>query len=45
MLVPTHNLPQTPPDTIANYRASESARGYEPDTAQTGILDRTCAKQ
>jgi hypothetical protein len=39
MLVPTHNLPQTAPDTIADYRASEPTRGNEADATQAGILD------
>jgi len=44
MLVPTHNFPQTPPDTAANHRTSKSAGGYEADTAQAGILHRNCTK-
>ena len=44
MLVPSHNFPQTAPDTIANHRASERTRGYEADTAQAGILNCHCAE-
>jgi hypothetical protein len=39
MLVPAHNLTQTAPDTIANYRASNATRSDEADATQTGILD------
>jgi hypothetical protein len=42
MLVLAHNLTQTAPDTIANYRASQATRGNEADTTQSGILDYRC---
>jgi hypothetical protein len=45
MLVPSHNLTQTAPDTIANYRASEATRGDEADATKSGILYRRCAQR
>lgn len=45
MLVLAHNLPQTTPDTIANYRASEATRGNEADATKPGILDCRCAER
>ena len=44
MLVPAHNLPQTPPDTIASYRVSEATRGNKADARQAGIIDTRRAK-
>ena len=44
MLVLTHNLTQTAPDTITNYRASHATRRYKADTTQSGILDYRCAE-
>jgi hypothetical protein len=45
MLVSTHNLPQTAPGTIADYRASEPTRGNETDSTEPGIIDRNCAER
>jgi hypothetical protein len=39
MVVPSHNLTQTAPDTIANHRASEATRSNEADTTQAGFID------
>jgi hypothetical protein len=39
MLALADNLTQTPPDTIAIYRASETTRGDEPDARRPRILD------
>jgi len=39
MLVLAHNLPQTAPYTIANYRAAEETRGNKTNTTQARILD------
>jgi hypothetical protein len=39
MLVPSHNLMQTAPDTIANYRASEATRSNEAGPTQAGFID------
>lgn len=44
MLVLAHNLTQTAPDTIANYRASQTTRRNEADTTQPAILDYRCAE-
>jgi hypothetical protein len=44
MLMLSHDLSQTTPDTIADYRAAEAARGNEPDTTQAGVLDCRCAE-
>jgi hypothetical protein len=44
MLMPAYNLPQTAPDTIANYRAADAARRNEAHAAQAGILDGNCAQ-
>jgi hypothetical protein len=44
MLVPANNLPQTPPDTIASYCASEATRGNKANARQTGIIDTRRAK-
>ena len=44
MLVPSHNLPQTPPDTIASNRVSEATGGNKADARQAGILDNRRAK-
>ena len=44
MLVPSHNLPQTAPDTIASHRASEATGGNKADARQAGILDNRRAK-
>ncbi len=45
MLVPAHNLSQTAPDPIANYRASNATRGNEADAAKAGIIDHCGAKR
>ncbi len=39
MLMFADNLPQTAPDAIANYRASEAARGDETGATLAGIID------
>ena len=44
MLMLAHNLTQTAPDTIANYRVSQATRGNEADTTPPGILDCRCAE-
>ncbi len=44
MLMMAHNLTQTAPNTIANYRASQATRGNEAYTTQPGILDDCCAE-
>jgi hypothetical protein len=44
MLVLAHDFPQTTPDTIANYRASEATRSNEADATRAGILDCRRAK-
>ena len=44
MLMLAHNLTQTAPNTIANYRASQATRGNEAYTTQPGILDDCCAE-
>ena len=44
MLVPSHNLPQTAPDTIASHRVSQATRGNKADARQAGILDNRRAK-
>jgi hypothetical protein len=44
MLVPSHNLPQTPPDTIASHRVSEATGGNKADARQAGIFDKRRAK-
>ena len=45
MLVLAHDLPQTTPDTIANYRVSKATRSNEADATKAGILDCRCAKR
>lgn len=42
--MPSHKLPQTAPDTIADHRASERTRGDKPGTAETRILNLHCSK-
>ncbi len=44
MLVPAHNLPQTAPDTIANYRASNAARSNQANATRAGIIDHCGAE-
>jgi hypothetical protein len=44
MLVPSHNLPQTAPDTIASHRASEATGGNKTNARQAGIFDNRRAK-
>ena len=44
MLMPSHNLPETAPDTIASHRASEPTGGNKSDTRQPGIFDSRRAK-
>jgi hypothetical protein len=45
MLMLSHDLPQTAPDTIANHRASEATRSNETDATKSGILDCRCAER
>ncbi len=45
MLMPTHNLPQTSPDTIADYRAAKATGGDEANATQAGIFDCNCAER
>jgi hypothetical protein len=45
MLMPTHNLPQTSPDTIANYRAAKPTGGNEANPTQAAIFDCNCAER
>ena len=45
MLMLAHDLTQTAPDTIANYRASQATRGNEADTTQPRILDYHCTER
>jgi hypothetical protein len=44
MLVPSHNLPQTAPDTIASHRASQATGRNKADARQAGIFDDRRAK-
>jgi len=44
MLVPPHDLPQTPPHAIASYCASDATRRNKADARQAGILDTRHAK-
>jgi hypothetical protein len=44
MLVPSHNLPQPAPDTIARHRASKTPGGNKSDATQARIFDNRCAK-
>ena len=39
MLMLAHNLPQTAPDTIANYRFTNATRSNEANARRAGILD------
>jgi hypothetical protein len=45
MLVPSHNLPQTAPDTITSHRASEATGGDETETTRARILDHRRAER
>jgi hypothetical protein len=45
MLVLAHNFPQTPPNTIANDRASETARSNKAHAAAARILGRHHAER
>lgn len=44
MLVLAHNLSQTAPDTVANYRGSNATRGNKAGAKRTRIFCRHYAK-
>ena len=44
MLVPSHDLSQKAPDTIAGHRVSQATGSNKADARQAGILDNRRAK-